>query len=154
MTRCAAHPRFRGQCPPTTDGDCLSCWAIYGRSAATREIRSVGRAKGGGRSSKAKGRAAVVLVADAIRARFALEVEDVFVKATSQVGCDLHLSPLAILRFPYSIEVKACESFNAWKSFAQADANATGANPPILFFKRARTELFVMLRASDFLKAI
>jgi hypothetical protein len=116
------------------------------------KIRSVGRARGGGRSSKAKGRTAVVIVAEAIRARFGLAPGDVFVKATSQVGCDIHLSPLALAKFPYSIEVKNCEKINIWQALAQAAANSTDELPPILFFKRAHTELYVALRASDFLE--
>lgn len=152
MNRCAVHPRFTGRGLPTS-GSCDGCWAVYGRTAATREVRSVGHARGGGRSSKAKGRAACLIVAAMIREALGLDEADVFVKATSQVGVDLHLSPRALAVFPYGIEVKGAESLNVWKALAQAGANADGRSP-ILFFKRARTEMFVALRAADFLQVL
>lgn len=109
-----------------------------------------GRAKGGGQSSKAKGRTAVVAVRDLLLRSFQLQDDDLLVKATSQGGCDLHLSPHAQKFFPFGIEVKSAEALSIWSALAQADVNAKKKNlPPIVFFKRAHSELFVALKASD-----
>jgi hypothetical protein len=117
-------------------------------------VQSVGRAKGGGQSSKAKGRAAVQQVR-ALLLRMApwLEEDDLLVKATSMAGVDLHLSPLAAKWFPFAIESKFVEKLNIWEALQQASDQA-GGKPPIVFFKRARTEMYVALRATDLLKLL
>lgn len=113
--------------------------------------RSRGRAKGGGRSSKAKGRSAVVDVQELLYATFAqLAPDDVLVKATSMGGADLHLSPHAQTLFPFAPEVKNVETLPIWSALAQAACNAKG-RPPILFFKRANTAMYVALDARTFL---
>lgn len=112
---------------------------------------SRGRARGGGRSSKAKGRTAVVNVRDLILATFPeLGADDVLVKATSMGGCDAHLSPKAQFYFPAAIEVKNVEALNIWGALAQSKVNAHG-RPYVVFFKRAQTEMFVALPAPDYL---
>jgi hypothetical protein len=111
-----------------------------------------GRAKGGGRSSKAKGRSAVVVVRDLLLRTFDLEPDDILVKATSMGGCDIHMSPQAQQWFPFAIEVKNAESLSVWKAMAQATVNAKKKKaPPVLFFKRARSPLYVTFRAEDLL---
>lgn len=147
MTRCPIHPRYRGRGLPT---ECETCWALYGRAAAKSAVRSVGHARGGGQSSKAKGRSAVLLVAQLLRETLNLAEADVYVKATSQIGADIHLSPLALERFPCAIEVKCVESLNIWAALRQAGDNA-GEHTPIVFFKRARTEMYIAMKAADFL---
>lgn len=113
-------------------------------------LRSVGRARGGGQSSKAKGRDAVQGVRLLLLRAFpALEDEDIFVKTTSQGGADLHCSPAAQRYFPFRVEVKCQEALNIWAALRQAAKNAR-ERLPILFFKRARTEWYVALRAEDF----
>lgn len=122
------------------------------RRQVTWDIR-----KGGSntvRGRKAKGRAAVVEVCQLILDAFpTLQMEDVFVKATSQGGCDVHLSPKALKKFPYGIEVKCQESLNIWSMLAQAENNAKDLIP-ISFFKRSRTPLFVVLRAEKFMELV
>lgn len=120
--------------------------------AVTWDIRK-GRCKGGGRSSKAKGRIAVEEVRELLLAWFPLFNDDVFVKATSQGGCDLHLSPIAQKHFPYDPEVKNVERMDIFKALAQAQNNAE-KYPPIVFFKRAHTPMFVALSAEQFLKLL
>lgn len=149
---CGLH-RYRGRGLPVA-AECEGCWAVYGRAMAKREIRSVGHARGGGQSSKAKGRAGVVTTAEMLRTALDLEPGDVWIKATSQLGADIHLSPKAIALFPYAVECKCVESLNIWKALAQAETNATGDLTPIVFFKRARTTMYVALRARDFLQRI
>lgn len=114
-----------------------------------------GRAKGGGQSSKAKGRRAVQCVRDLLLRRFpSLQEDDVLVKATSMGGTDLHLSPLAQQRFPFAIEVKCVEALNIWGALAQAQVNAEKQSlPPIVFFTRAHAPLYVALPADVFVRA-
>jgi hypothetical protein len=113
---------------------------------------SRGRARGGGQSSKAKGRSAVALVRDYLLRTYELADDDIHIKATSQGGCDLHLSPHAQSWFPFAIEVKSVEALSIWGALAQAEANAKkkGA-PPVLFFKRAHSPLYVAFDASSLL---
>jgi hypothetical protein len=129
--------------------------------AARVEKRSVnllckprGRAKGGGRSSKAKGRNAVVKVKELLLRTFELNDDDILVKATSMGGCDIHNSPRAQKLFPFAIEVKNQESLNIWKALAQSTVNCKKGLSPIVFFKRAGSEMYVALRAEDFLEAV
>lgn len=118
------------------------------------KVRSVGRAKGGGQSSKAKGREAVQQVRDLmLMVAPQLQPDDLLVKATSMGGVDLHLSPAAARWFPFAIEVKCVEALNIWAALRQAVDQSNG-KPPIVFFKRARTELFVALRAKDLLNLL
>jgi len=148
---CAAHPGYKSARPPKTD--CYLCWAVYGRRRAYDDgLRSRGRAKGGGQSSKAKGRSAVLVVVAQLRQALGVEEGDVFVKATSQGGCDIHLSPAALKRFPFSVEVKNEERLSIWAALRQAEVNAAPGRPPILFFKRAGSLLFVALTAAEFLR--
>jgi hypothetical protein len=109
-----------------------------------------GTCKGGGQSSKAKGRIAVATVRELLIQYLGLGEADVFVKATSQGGCDIHLSAMGRECFPYSIEVKNVEALNIWKALTQAKNNADELSP-IVFFKRARTPMFVALPAEEFL---
>ena len=81
-----------------------------------------------------------------------LERDDILVKATSQGGCDIHLSPKAVTAFPFAIEVKNSETLNIWRALAQATVNAQKKSlPPVLFFKRAHSPMYVALKAEDFL---
>jgi hypothetical protein len=119
----------------------------------TRLCTPRGRAKGGGQSSKAKGRSAVVRVRDLLQTTFDLEPDDVFVKATSQGGCDIHMSPHAQAYFPFAIEIKNVEKLALWSALAQATVNAKKKNvPPVVFFKRSHSPLYVAFVAEDLLK--
>jgi hypothetical protein len=116
--------------------------------------RSKGHARGGGQSSKAKGRAGVVQVRDLLlRQLDGLQPGDIWVKATSQLGADLHLSPAAVRQFPAHIEVKFVEALNIWGALTQAEDGAAREKLgrfPIVFFKRSRTRLYVAMLADDF----
>jgi hypothetical protein len=118
-----------------------------------RACKPRGRAKGGGQSSKAKGRAAVVLVRDLLQRTFGLKDDDLLVKATSMAGVDLHLSPYAQSYFPFAIETKAVEKLSLWAALAQATVNAKKKQlAPAVFFKRAHSPLYVAFRAEDLLE--
>lgn len=110
-----------------------------------------GRAKGGGQSSKAKGRSGCLAVQKLLLEAFpTLVADDVYVKTGSAGGVDIHLSPRAQEMFPFGIEVKRVENLNIWKALVQASINA-GDGPFIVFFGRANTPTFVALRADEFL---
>jgi hypothetical protein len=117
--------------------------------------RSKGRARGGGQSSKAKGRAGVVQVRDFLLGALpGLSPGDIWVKATSQLGADLHLSPAAMRKFPAHIEVKFQESLNIWGALAQAEEGAKREKLgrfPIVFFKRSRSRLYMAMAADEFI---
>jgi hypothetical protein len=111
-----------------------------------------GRAKGGGQSSKAKGRAGCLAVQKLLLEAFpTLQPDDVYVKTGSAGGVDIHLSPAATELFPFGIEVKSVEALNIWAALVQASINADD-KPFIVFFKRANTPVFVALRADEFLR--
>ena len=112
-----------------------------------------GRCKGGGQSSKAKGRAAVQQVRELLLSWLPLFENDIHVKATSQGGCDLHFSQNALNHFPFDPEVKNVEAIQIWASLAQAQNNAK-KYPPVLFFKRSQTPLFIAMKADDFFKFV
>lgn len=109
------------------------------------------RARGGGASSKAKGRSFMVRVAELLTERLGLSPGDVFVKATSQIGCDLHLSPAAEKVFPFSVEGKNVETLNIWAALQQAESNASEGRPAVVFFTRAHHGTYVAMRAEVFL---
>jgi len=129
------------------------------KAIANRSKRR-GRARGGGQSSKAKGRSAVQVVRQALLAHAEaadvdLTEDDVFVKATSQGGCDIHLSSAAFRLFPFAIEAKNVEALNIWAALAQAEVNGIKKKAPgVVFFKRANSPLYVALRAEDFLAGL
>lgn len=124
--------------------------------AVTKASQSVGRARGGGQSSKAKGRNACVQVKALLHQTFPeLADDDVLVKATSMAGTDLHLSPRAMVLFAYGIEVKNVEALNVWGALKQAEINADKkALPAVLFFTRARAPMYVGVSAELFLKVV
>lgn len=118
----------------------------------TRRTTRRGTAKGRGQSSKGKGRSAVQLTRDYLLRTFDLKEDDILVKATSMGGCDLHMSPHAQSWFPFAIEVKNVEKLAIWAALAQAEVNAKRKQaPPVLFFKRARSPLYVAFHAAHLL---
>jgi hypothetical protein len=114
-----------------------------------------GRARGGGQSSKSKGREGAQMAQALIVETLGLQPDDVLVKATSMGGVDLHLSPHAQSVLPYGVESKRVESLNVWEAMAQAEVNATKKGvDPVVFFSRAHSPLYVALPAKSFLLAI
>lgn len=107
------------------------------------------------RSAKAKGRRCSEEVKNLLLrfGRFLFE-DDIQVTPASVPGPDLHLSPMAQKSFPFAIECKNVEKINLWESLKQAENHAkTRMNQiPILFFKRNKSELYVALKAEDFIK--
>jgi hypothetical protein len=105
-------------------------------------------------SAKAKGRRAVQELKIMIHAAFPeLEMDDVLVTSSGTTGEDLKLSPRARRLLPFTFEVKNQEALNIWQALQQAQEHAEGTpHTPALAFRRNKSELYVALKASDFLK--
>jgi len=102
-------------------------------------------------SAKAKGRRLQDLVRNDILEAFPqLEEDDVGVAIMGESGEDIHLSPVARRLIPASIECKNQERFSIWAALKQAEANASG-RPPLVVFKRNHSEVYAALRWQDLL---
>lgn len=98
-------------------------------------------------SAKAKGRR----LQDEVRQRIldtfgALKEDDVKCAIMGESGEDIHLSPVARRAIPFSIECKNQEALNIWKALAQAEGHG---HPPLVVFKRNRSETFAALKLSS-----
>lgn len=107
-------------------------------------------------SAKAKGRRACQEFRELVLDRLPfLLPDDIKVTPSGVTGEDLHLSPAARRVLPYAIEVKNQEKLNIWQSLAQTSRHCQGTKlKPLLAFRRNRSELFVALRAEDFLHLV
>lgn len=102
-------------------------------------------------SAKAKGRRLQQEVArDIVEAFDELQDDDVRSAIMGESGEDIKLSPLAQRLFPFSTETKNQERLNIWDALAQAEKNARGRTP-LLVFRRNRSQLYVVLRWRTFL---
>lgn len=108
------------------------------------------------RSAKAKGRRAVEELREALlQAAPDLHPDDIQVKTTSAPGEDLWLSPKARGIYPWVWEVKNVERLNIWEALSQAESHrGEGLNPfpAALAFKRNRSELYIAVRLTDWLR--
>jgi hypothetical protein len=106
-------------------------------------------------SAKAKGRRACQEVVDLILSSFpGLTELDVSVTPSGVTGVDVKLSQRAFDALPFAIECKNTESIQIWQALEQAKSHVKGAEMPLLFFKRNRSELFVTLSAKNFFKLL
>lgn len=81
-----------------------------------------------------------------------LQQDDILIQTTSVGGQDLHLSPAAVARFPFAVEVKNVERLNLWAALAQAQRNAAKKGlTPLLFCRRNGVDLHAVIRADRFL---
>ena len=79
--------------------------------------------------------------------------DDILVTSASVCGEDLKLSPLASKKYPFIVECKNQETIRIWQALKQSESHAEGTDKvPVLFFKRNRSEMYVALKASDFIK--
>lgn len=109
------------------------------------------------KARKAKGRALQNAIAEDIRSLFpALDGTDVKVAIMGETGVDVHLSPHAKSLFGnWAIEAKNQEALNIWGAMAQAESNAVKESAkPVLFFKRNRSDTYVVLRKEDFFELV
>ncbi len=106
-------------------------------------------------SAKRKGKRLQATVRTAILERFPeLAGDDVRVAVRSEPGTDIKLSPQARSVFPYSVECKNVERLNIWEALAQAHRNTQDATAALLVFSRNRTEPYVALPLTEFMKLL
>lgn len=106
------------------------------------------------KSAKAKGRRCSQEVKNLLLrfGRFLFD-DDIQVTPSSVPGADLHLSPAAQKIFPFAIECKNQEKLQIWAALEQCAGHTSTLNQiPVLFFKRNKSELYVALKAEDFIK--
>lgn len=106
-------------------------------------------------SAKAKGREGQKEVVQMILDAFPdLKPDDVLWRSMGAQGEDIMLSPEARSKFPFSVEVKRTEKFNAYAALEQAAANNRGDNDPVVFARKNKTEWVVVLYAEDFMDLV
>lgn len=106
-------------------------------------------------SAKQKGRRLCQTVKLLILQCFqSLKEDDVLVTSSGATGEDLKFSPFARSLFPYAVECKNQEKLNIWKSFEQAQSHAAGRDgiSPILFISKNRSDVLVVMTATEFFK--
>jgi hypothetical protein len=107
------------------------------------------------KSGKQKARRLQDKLAADIREAFGLSEADVRPAIMSESGMDIKLSEAARMAFPFAVEAKANETLPPWASIAQAQENAASeALTPLLAFKRNGSEVYVVLRWTDFLREV
>lgn len=103
------------------------------------------------KSAKQKGRKLVYDTKDQLLQAFpTLSSDDILVPGGSQPGEDLVLSPEARKLFPFAIECKNQEHISIWNALDQAEINALG-HIPLLVFKKSYSKTYVSLSFEDFL---
>lgn len=83
-----------------------------------------------------------------------LKENDISVTPSGINGPDLWLSPAAESVYPLAIECKNRECINIWEAMKQAEKNAAAHLKPIVFFSRNREEVYVAMKAEDFLRLV
>ena len=96
-------------------------------------------------SAKGKGRRLQQWVVSKLLEKFVhLEVDDITSRSMGAGGEDVMLSPLARKSIPYAIECKNVERLNLWATLTQAEQNANGYIP-LIVFKRNRSKVYAVI---------
>jgi hypothetical protein len=108
-------------------------------------------------SCKAKGRRGAQEIKDLLveHAENHFIADDIVVTPSGVTGPDLTLSPRAMEKFPFIVESKNQEKLNIWAAIKQSINHMSAkchGRIPVVFFKRNHSELYVCLKATDFLK--
>lgn len=94
-------------------------------------------------------------VVDLLTEKLVLEKEDMRVVPSGVNGEDIWLSPKAMKRFPFAVEVKNVETLNIWAAIRQSHAHALGTNRyPLVIFRRNHHPAYVCLDLNDFLAVL
>lgn len=102
-------------------------------------------------SAKAKGRRAAAKVKEQFLTYAPdLKENDIVVTSSGVTGPDLTLSPAALERFPFVIEVKNQESISIWAALKQAEGHP-GDQTKLLCFTRNGAEMYCALKLEDLL---
>ena len=105
-------------------------------------------------SAKAKGRRLQNWVCDELKKRFGFTEDDARVAIMGEAGADVKLSARARNAVPIKIECKNHEAFaNVYKAYEQA-ASHEGKEEPVVFIKRNRHKVLVILDANYFLELV
>lgn len=105
-------------------------------------------------SAKSKGRRLQQFVVSAILKCFPeLTERDVQSTPMGSNGEDIRLSEAAAKLFPFSPEAKNQERLAIWEALEQAESNANGLTP-IVVFKRNRSKTYVALEFDRFMEII
>ena len=107
-------------------------------------------------SAKAKGREGQKEIVQKILDAFPdLKPDDVLWRSMGAAGEDIMLSPAARAHFPFSVEVKRTEKFNAYEALEQAASNTkTNRHDPIVFARKNKTPWIVVMYADDFMDLV
>ena len=105
-------------------------------------------------SCKSKGRRLQSAIVRRILDHFAeLEQDDVRSCSMGANGEDVQLSPRARGLLPFSIEAKNVEKLNVWGALEQAERNAGGFDP-LLVFKRNHSKTYATVELDVFLRLV
>lgn len=106
------------------------------------------------RSAKNKGRRLQNIIVEHLLKAFPSLTDDDVVSVPSGVsGRDIMLSAAAQKQIPYSIEAKNREKLNIWSALQQAEDNAKGLTP-VVIFKRNRSKTYAVIELDEFIKLI
>ena len=106
------------------------------------------------RSAKAKGKRLQNELRQMLLETFTeLSSDDIKSAIASEGGEDLKLSPAARALIPIAFECKNTEKIAIWQALQQAEKNANGYNPVVVFSKN-RAPIKVALDLSFFLKLL
>lgn len=107
------------------------------------------------KAGKAKARVLQNAIAENIRDRFRLDLEDVKPAIMGEQGIDIKLSTKARQLFPFAIECKFQEKLDLWQAIEQAAINGEKEKLiPLLAFKRSRSKVYAVLEFDDLMKII
>jgi hypothetical protein len=112
-------------------------------------------------SAKAKGRRLCARVKELLY-KYAPDLRpgDIEITSSGCTGEDLKLSPAARQVYPFVVEGKCQESLNIWSALKQAEGHLKnhdtdyGFVVPTLFFSRNHADLYVAMKAEDFIRLV
>ena len=100
-------------------------------------------------SAKQKGRVLQQEIRDLILENFKeLEPDDVRSTSIGAPGEDILLSPLARKRIPFSMEAKNQQTTSIWEWIKQAESNAKG-HIPLVVFRRNRSKTYAVIELKE-----
>ena len=104
-------------------------------------------------SKKAKGRRLQNYVAKAVKDKWDIPEQDVRPAIMGENGADLKLSSEAQTLFPFAVECKNTERLNIWAAIKQAEQNARGLSP-LVVFKRNHSKTYAVIEFDTFMELL
>src|SRR6266478_6374642 len=128
-------------------------WIPARRYSPSNRWYSIGTMKT--KSAKAKGRKLQNLVALQLLEVFPnLNHSDCKPQLMGGTGMDIQLSTEARKDIPFSFECKNQEALNIWEAIKQAEANAEGLTPAVVFSRNRQPEPYVAIPLTAFLRLV